>query len=224
MSTQVKNKKALIYKIPFSEPDRRELKETNVAPVYLNAKNEYSVGLHFCSSVLKVDFDIPVIDYYFGANGKPYLMHDKCGFSVSYTDDHVYIAIVEDALIGLDVEEVSDISLGVSQQFMSGKELRKLGEEEDKLEYFYKIWTLKEAYVKLIGTGINDSITDIEPAEDENGRLYLYNDKGDNVQFNNFVLNNVVFSLSSYVPLDYELIGFDSRETFFKKYVNKYSR
>ena len=222
MSTQVKNKEAFVYSIPFSRSDRRSLKNTGVSLRYVNARDEYSAGLHYCSLILKVDFGVEVTNYFFNDHGKPFLLSDKYGLSVSYTDDRVYVAIAA-VKVGFDAEKIADIDLGVSQTFMSENEQRRLVEAMNKLEYFYRSWTLKESYLKLIGTGIDDTIATVEPIEYERGKYHL-SEKGEkSAYFNHSVTNDVAFSLCSYVLLDYKFIEFNSKKKFLKKYGNNNS-
>lgn len=47
---------------------------------------------------------------------------------------------------------------------MSEKEIAHFKEIqllEEKLDYFYKIWTLKEAYAKMLGMGLHMKLTEI---------------------------------------------------------------
>ena len=115
-----------IYRIPFARTDKYTLKNTNNNLPRTNAKNKFSAGLYFCSLIFKKDFSIIAIKYIFNTNGKAILESEECGFSISYTNDHVYIAIVRNDIIGLDAEQINNIDLSVSKEFMSERELVKL--------------------------------------------------------------------------------------------------
>lgn len=208
----------LIYRTPLSRTDKHTPKNTNNNLPCTNAKNKFSAGLYFCSLIFKKDFNIINIKYIFNANGKPILESGEYGFSISYTDDHVYIAIVRNDMIGLDAELINNINLSVSKEFMSERELLKLKESTNKYEYFYKIWTLKESYIKLIGTGIDNTIVDIEFIEDKNGRFFLAKEIERKIYFYSVVLKDCIISVASFNSTNYEIIDFASTKEFLKKY------
>ena len=208
----------LIYRIPLTRTDKYTPQNTNNNLPCTNAKNKFSAGLYFCSLILKKDFRVFAKKYIFNTNGKPILESGECGFSIAYTDNHVYIAIVRNDMIGLDAEQIKNINLSVSRVFMSERELVKLKRSTNKYEYFYKIWTLKESYIKLIGTGIGNSIDYIEFIEDENGRFSLVKAIAQKIYFSNFVSKDCIISIASFNFMNYEIIDFDSRKEFFKKY------
>lgn len=208
----------LIYHIPLARSDKYTLKNVDNNLPCTNVKNDFSTGLYFCSLIFKKDFSIISIKYLFGENGKPILESGEYGFSISYTNDHVYIAIVRHDVIGLDVEQINSIDLNVSKEFMSESELVKLEESINKYEYFYKIWTLKEAYLKLLGTGIDNTMTDIEFIEDKNGIFSMTKEIEQKIYFSNTVSGNCMISVATFNFVNYNIIDFTSTKEFFKKY------
>lgn len=213
-----KTSDVLIYQIPLVRTDKNTSKNTNNNLPSTNAKNEFSAGLYFCSLILKKDFNTIAIKYVFNKNGKPSLESGECGFSISYTNDNVYIAVVRDGIIGLDAEHINSIDLNVSREFMSENELVELEKSINKYEYFYKIWTLKEAYVKLMGTGIDSSITGIELIEAKNGRFSLSKENTQKTYFSHFVTKDYIISVASFNSINCKIINFDSMKEFLKKY------
>jgi 4'-phosphopantetheinyl transferase len=59
--------------------------------------------------------------------------------------------------MGIDIEEIKPISLDVSKYLFSTHEYRWLIEQEEaeRLSCFYKLWTLKESFVKWLGKGLS---------------------------------------------------------------------
>ncbi len=210
----------LIYQISLARSDKYTFKNVKNNQQCTNSKNEFSTGLYFCSLILKEDFSIPVNKYIFNIHGKPSLESGEYGFSISYTNNYVYIAIVRNNVVGIDAEQIGNINLNVSEEFMSEVELRKLHDAPNKYEYFYKIWTLKESYIKLVGKGIDDSITDIEFIEDKNGRFSLHKNAEQKIYFSNFTSKDCILSVASFNLMNYEIIDFDNIEEFLKKYEN----
>lgn len=87
-----------------------------------------------------------------GANGKPRLRDSALHFNISHSGELVALAIARTA-IGLDLERIRmnrDL-LGIARRFFSPAELRRVEEDEHE---FFAIWTMKEAVVKAIGSGV----------------------------------------------------------------------
>ena len=91
-------------------------------------------------------------------------------FSVSHSGGHALIAVVEEGRVGIDVEDRStarDIDGAASLTFTTAEqaELAAMGGAR-KTEFFYRIWTMKEALIKALGVGfgLNPSRFEIPPA------------------------------------------------------------
>ena len=114
---------------------------------------------------------IPVAQIQIHTNkfGKPFVV---CGaesqirpefyFSLSHTLSRTFLAISNDVEIGIDCEEVRELSgfWDVAKYFFSRQEQEYIQKNTglDKLISFYKILTRKEAIVKCLGIGINRDI------------------------------------------------------------------
>lgn len=88
-------------------------------------------------------------------SGKPYLENGP-EFSLSDCDG-IYVCAVSDAPVGIDMEKIKPRNTDmVSTRFHEDERsrLQALTAQERTVE-FYRMWTLKEAYSKLIGTGIS---------------------------------------------------------------------
>jgi amino acid adenylation domain-containing protein len=92
-------------------------------------------------------------------SGKPYLdtglTKAKINFTLSHTDDYALIAITKNHNIGIDIEMIdSDINASdLSKRFFSNYEYKALAELHQEIhnDYFTRLWTCKEAYVKARG-------------------------------------------------------------------------
>lgn len=78
-------------------------------------------------------------------------------FSVSHSGRHALIAVVGEGRVGIDVEDRStlrDIEGAASLTFTPAEqaELAAMGGIR-KTEFFYRIWTMKEALIKALGVG-----------------------------------------------------------------------
>lgn len=83
-------------------------------------------------------------------NGKPYLEGNPVYFNLSHSGD-MAMCVISDTRVGCDIELMKkQPNLRVAQRFFSEEEYKSIKEKGD----FYKIWTLKESFVKLSGEGI----------------------------------------------------------------------
>ncbi len=82
--------------------------------------------------------------------GKPFLKENpKIFFNISHTKNIVVCAI-SNVEVGVDVEEIRDISPRVVEKMLNEKEKNEAKSEKD----FTKYWTIKEAVSKCEGTGL----------------------------------------------------------------------
>lgn len=98
-------------------------------------------------------------------SGKPYVENCPIHFNISHCENMLACAFSEKE-IGIDIERIRPISLNIMKRFYSEKEQKyvlghtpnetdfKKCEDEEILERFYRIFTLKEAICKKSGIGI----------------------------------------------------------------------
>lgn len=84
-------------------------------------------------------------------------------FNLSHTSSLVALAVSSDIPVGLDVEDMrrgtKKSAMEVARRRFSAEEARWLGSFQDPAEQsrrFLQLWTLKEAYVKAEGKGMNE--------------------------------------------------------------------
>jgi len=101
--------------------------------------------------------------------GKPQLVPadgvPPLSFNLSHTHGLVACAITNGADVGIDVEAVArHVGDGVAERFFSPREnadIRQCASEPLRARRFIELWTLKEAYVKAIGTGLAHALDSI---------------------------------------------------------------
>ena len=102
---------------------------------------------------------VPVIK---GVHGKPQLKEYPHIFhNISHTAGLAACAI-GDVPMGIDVEEIRPFSEKIIRKVMSEQEKEQFYKlkEEERTAFFFKIWTLKESYVKAGGWGITIPLTE----------------------------------------------------------------
>jgi 4'-phosphopantetheinyl transferase len=137
--------------------------------------------------------------------GKPFLENSGLWFNVSHTNSAFIIAISRKGRIGIDMEDIHlkwDIK-ELSDYAFSEDEKRKIHHQED----FLKLWTMKEALLKAIGTGLTSQLPKIDTV-DMIRRYELYNETficpGGQVAT---VISNVNFERKCYLIETDEVFG-----------------
>ena len=91
------------------------------------------------------------------AYGKPFPANDpKRHFNVSHSGDWV-LAAFDDDEVGVDIQRMRPIDMGVAEKNFSEKEYRDLIKKDgvERERRFYEIWTLKESFIKAVGQGLS---------------------------------------------------------------------
>ena len=169
-------------KIPelLTPEDRQRLQKIN-SP---KAKKQFIRSHSLLNEVLctELNTDISLLKLTLNPHGKPYLhpeifLNHRLFFSLSHCGDHSAVAISHDFELGVDLENTSARDFNsctkLADRFFSLQEREQLESfHREPVKYqqlFFRIWTLKEAYLKARGTGINIALADIS--------FYLNNDR-----------------------------------------------
>jgi phosphopantetheinyl transferase len=90
-----------------------------------------------------------------GSRGKPYFETGDLHFSITHTKHHVFCA-VSDRPIGIDAEELDrEVPVKLLPRILSPFEISQYESATHQPLALLKLWVLKEAYFKYLGTGIN---------------------------------------------------------------------
>lgn len=119
------------------------------------------------------------IEFDKSSKGKPFAVNAQIRFSVSHSADIVICATSEKE-IGADIEKIREIRFETAKRFASAEELEYIKQNK---ENYFKIWTLKEAYFKCIGTGLSADIKSVVFSID--GNRIACSQKGFNFRFCN---------------------------------------
>lgn len=137
------------YIKPFKQDKIKKLANDNL-------KRESITGEYLLIKGLKEYFDVDYndIEIIKNNNGKPFINEKNIFFSISHADNFVVCALSTKD-IGIDVEKVKEVNLKAMELFATEKEKDYITNSLDKLEErFFRIYTLKEAYVKMQGTDL----------------------------------------------------------------------
>ncbi len=94
--------------------------------------------------------------------GKPYLKDiPEANISISHTKGAVMVGFSNHP-IGVDIERVKTRRKSVESRVFTMSESNLIDSSADENKAFFSLWTLKESYLKAIGTGFSDNAKEIE--------------------------------------------------------------
>lgn len=122
-------------------------------------------------------YDLPMDQIVFETegNGKPVVRQlPSFHFNLSHSGDWVVCA-VDDAPVGIDIEEIKPIDLAIAKRFFSADEYQDLLSQpaERKEAYFFHLWSMKEAFIKLTGKGLSYGLSSFTARLSEDGQAAL---------------------------------------------------
>lgn len=115
-------------------------------------------------------------DMTYGENehGKPYFEGINICLSISHSGHYAAVCI-DDSEIGIDIESVRDVNMKIAERFFTDDERESIRCSDD----FFRIWTMKESFIKAIGKGLSCPLgsfsvinSDNQPYVEYDGRQY----------------------------------------------------
>ena len=113
------------------------------------------------------------LQFDYGDRGKPLLksnQSESLQFNLSHSHEYALYGFTYHHLIGVDLEFLRESDcMKIARRFFSDEEYELLirANEDARAKLFFQLWTAKEAYLKAIGTGLADSLADVNLAIDE---------------------------------------------------------
>lgn len=111
------------------------------------------------------------LSFSYADKGKPLLeAYPDIHFNISHSGQKIACALA-DKRIGIDIEYYRNVNLQVAKRFFSTLEVAELMElpEAKQLDYFFKLWTMKESYMKALGSGFTRTLNSFSIVPDTEG-------------------------------------------------------
>ncbi len=113
------------------------------------------------ANVMKRHYGIESFRLEYGEHGKPYFAeYPDIHFNLSHCRGLIVCGI-SDSPVGVDAELIRSYNGKAANRIFSESELTTLSESKTPDEYFFRIWTLKEALGKNIGTGLSSKFNKV---------------------------------------------------------------
>ena len=117
------------------------------------------------------------LSYVYGEDGKPYLRdHKDIHFNISHSGQYVTAAFSSEE-VGIDIQHHRELRTDIAGRFFSAQDKELLKRMEDREDGFYRMWAVKEAYMKLTGEGMRQRM-DVTAMKAEREGSIIILDKG----------------------------------------------
>lgn len=111
------------------------------------------------------------IAFDYGPAGKPTL-RDAPGlhFNLAHSADLALLAMSNEP-VGIDLERVRPMknAAGLARRWFHPEEQQRIEQHADPLAEFFRVWTMKEAALKLIGVGVGEALPKVLTPGDPTG-------------------------------------------------------
>lgn len=160
--------------------------------ISLKRKAEFLSARHLFHFLLgEINLQMHEVELFKEDKGKPYAKSlDKIiHVSFSHSPNRVFCALSPSHIIGVDVEAVDrKINPEVVKRILNENEWNQIGSEVP-----VKLWTIKEAAVKCLGTGLRTNLQELTIIKKEKNRF--------SVRFN----NEKLFEICSFQQSDHQI-------------------
>jgi 4'-phosphopantetheinyl transferase len=132
--------------------------------------------------ILKIhNTSFATLELSYNKHGKPYFNNKNAPeFNIAHSGEYV-ICGFDEYPVGIDIERIKQMDFSDADYFLSNREKTMLNatNSSNQLSLLYKIWTVKESYLKAIGTGLssNKRLSDLSVVFDNSNLKLLYKDK-----------------------------------------------
>ena len=101
----------------------------------------------------------PIFEY--NEHGKPSIVgHPDIFFNLSHCKEAA-VCVISDHPVGIDVESIREYKESLVRYTMNDEEIREIESSENPASAFIRLWTMKEATMKLVGTGISNDMKNV---------------------------------------------------------------
>lgn len=102
------------------------------------------------------------VSFEYNQYGKPCIKrYTDYNFSISHSKDYiVYVSDIHP--IGIDIERIKNANIGLAKRFFTPKEYSHIVSSNSLDDSFFKVWTIKEAYIKMLGMGLHKPLSSFD--------------------------------------------------------------
>ena len=141
-----------------------ETRRRRVDTLILPQDKRLSLGAALLLKKALRDYGVRRDDIAADENGKPFLLSGEAQFNLSHSGNFALCAVA-DCEVGCDAEKIRDVEPDVAKRFFTDGEYAAISaaqSPEGKRELFFRLWTLKESFIKAAGAGLSVPLRSFE--------------------------------------------------------------
>lgn len=150
-----------IFRSCYEEVSKERRQKVDGFRMMKDKRLSLAAGILFNQGLKEYGLSRDTVQLAEGENGKPYLLdYPDIYFNISHSEQKVLV-VFSDVEIGCDIEYLASMKdLGVAERFFCQSEYAYLLEQEkgEQAAAFYRLWTLKESFLKATGLGLKLSL------------------------------------------------------------------
>lgn len=129
--------------------------KNKIDKLIITRKKQSILARILLKNILKNKYNINYNDIIVKYNkyGKPFI--NNINFNISHSHDYVIVA-TSNKNIGIDIEMIRDYNPTSMNLFCTDNEIKYINNNQNKKLAYWKIYTLKEAYFKMLGTNLSN--------------------------------------------------------------------
>lgn len=135
-------------KMPIRYSEINNIKNENVK------KTKLATLLHMINNLNCSEEDIIYNKY-----NKPMLKNNNKYFNISNAGD-ISLYVEDDCEIGIDIEEIDEKNIDIKNYAFNENEILYI--DKNEIDNMHLLWTRKEAFVKMLGTGFIEKPSDLK--------------------------------------------------------------
>ena len=141
----------------------KQYRRDKISKLMLKESKYVSLGVELLIKKACVDFgiDYEKEEIVFNENGKPSFKNSSIYFNTAHSGKYA-LCVVSNVMCGCDIEQKREYKEKVAERFFTAQEKKYLELSNEKVDLFYRLWTLKESYLKCIGKGLSVPINSVE--------------------------------------------------------------
>ncbi len=116
-----------------------------------------SLGAELLLKKALSDIGVEVFEVDYIKNGKPCIKGaENLFFNLSHSGERI-MCTVSSFEVGCDVEKIKPVNLKIAERFFFENEYKAIAElttEKEQQDMFFRLWTLKESFMKVTGLGM----------------------------------------------------------------------
>ncbi len=132
--------------------------------VHQRLRNRNAVARGVLRDILAryVGVDPAQLEFEYGEHGKPALSTGGVSFNLSHSGGWAVVAVINEGAVGVDIEVLrNDLDVeALAQRYFHPREAEMVVSEqgEARRRMFFRCWTVKESYLKMVGVGLSGSL------------------------------------------------------------------